>query len=407
MAELTRERPLRWRPRVSLRALLVLTGVLAVAVGWLEHSVSGQRRAVQAVRAAGGYVNYRSQLQPVPPGQGTPLPAPRWLLDLLGWDYFDSPEKVVLPPASPSVLNRLAEKIGGLDRVTTLTVTPLSVPQVLEPPEPFDASQPAALAEFGGALAKLPALTQLNLNEYPAPIANAFFERLRASSSIEELALTGLTLEPGAAAIVAALPRLTQLDLRYWRLTDESPIDVGNAYDDAVGELVAAEQLEGLSLGTRRLTAAGYANIRRIERLKSLYLVGEASKRHYLDCLYGLDRLSALFIDHGALASGSLTTFADLPKLEFLSLRVDDLGDNDRAELARLTGLWFLDLEGVAVDYDAIDAVSSLTDLHTLSLNRGDPWWSQEAEDRLRRRLPDTRIHVYTTPSRPPAYVEE
>ena len=67
----------RWF-QYSLRTLLILTTVCAIAfawLGWWSHQVRQQREAVKMVRTAGGNVEYDSYR------------GPRWVIDLLGADY--------------------------------------------------------------------------------------------------------------------------------------------------------------------------------------------------------------------------------------------------------------------------------------------------------------------------------
>src|SRR5262245_17910828 len=80
--------PRRWL-RFSLRTLLLALTLACVALGWWVHKAERQRRAVAAIRAAGGYVEYdyerdgrrRGLRNPTPPG-------PVWLHSVVGVDYF-------------------------------------------------------------------------------------------------------------------------------------------------------------------------------------------------------------------------------------------------------------------------------------------------------------------------------
>ena len=74
--------------RFSLRALIVLVLLIGVGLGWLVRSAHVQRDAVTAIRNAGGVVLYDWEWtngKSIPGGKPW---APKWLVDLIGVDYF-------------------------------------------------------------------------------------------------------------------------------------------------------------------------------------------------------------------------------------------------------------------------------------------------------------------------------
>ena len=86
--------------RFSLRGLIVLVLVIGVGLGWLVRSAHVQRDAVAAIRRAGGSVSYDWEWnngKSVPGGKPW---APRWLVDLIGVDYFGHVTAVWLQPAA-------------------------------------------------------------------------------------------------------------------------------------------------------------------------------------------------------------------------------------------------------------------------------------------------------------------
>ena len=82
----------RWRFQFSIRSLLVLTLVVAVACSWLaveREQARKQRVAVEAIEVIGGTVAYDYELDP----NGRPIPnatppGPTWLHELLGDNLF-------------------------------------------------------------------------------------------------------------------------------------------------------------------------------------------------------------------------------------------------------------------------------------------------------------------------------
>lgn len=86
--------------RLSLRTLVVLVLVIGGSLGWLAYTARVQHDAVAAIQKLGGTVSYdweRKDGRSVPNGKPW---APRWLVDLIGIDYFSHVTQVRLvhPP---------------------------------------------------------------------------------------------------------------------------------------------------------------------------------------------------------------------------------------------------------------------------------------------------------------------
>jgi hypothetical protein len=79
----------RWRnPRLIVRTMIALVLITGAGVGWLIRSARIQRETVLALQKNGGAVNYNWEVidgKPIPDGKP---PVPRWLVDLVGIDYF-------------------------------------------------------------------------------------------------------------------------------------------------------------------------------------------------------------------------------------------------------------------------------------------------------------------------------
>lgn len=81
----------RRRLQFSLRTLILATLLAAVFFSWLAvqiGKVKDEERAVAAIRAMGGSVHYRHELEPTAGGQPGEPPGPEWLRRLLGQDFF-------------------------------------------------------------------------------------------------------------------------------------------------------------------------------------------------------------------------------------------------------------------------------------------------------------------------------
>jgi Leucine-rich repeat (LRR) protein len=111
----------RWRGylRVSVRSLVVFVLVVGGVLGWIVRGARIQRDAVAAITQAGGEVFYDWQFRDgrLAP-HGNP-PAPSWLVDAFGVDYFGHVAVVDLQLAATSA--HLAH-IGRLSRLKHLNL---------------------------------------------------------------------------------------------------------------------------------------------------------------------------------------------------------------------------------------------------------------------------------------------
>ena len=134
-AEPAPSKPKRRWLQFSLRTLLVLVLLVSVLCGWLRHKVNQseqERRAVEAILAMGGEVEYEHEQGRK--GKPTDPPGPAWLRAILG-DYFFADVQTVRYPsgvgdASLVHLDRLRH-VGYLDLRGT-SVTDEGLAQVIE-----------------------------------------------------------------------------------------------------------------------------------------------------------------------------------------------------------------------------------------------------------------------------------
>ncbi|MEL6107806.1 MAG: hypothetical protein AAFU85_17415 [Planctomycetota bacterium] len=80
----------RFRPRISLRFLLMLTTVVAFFLGRHLHRAQQQERAVATILDAGGSVRYDYQEEPMSPINWVGVWLPKWIQEPLGDDFFHS-----------------------------------------------------------------------------------------------------------------------------------------------------------------------------------------------------------------------------------------------------------------------------------------------------------------------------
>ena len=81
-------RPWRRFLRFSVRGMIVLVLVFGAGLGWIVHEAHIQRDAVAAIKKAGGFVKYDWEWRFGKNISGAKPWAPRWLVDLIGVDYF-------------------------------------------------------------------------------------------------------------------------------------------------------------------------------------------------------------------------------------------------------------------------------------------------------------------------------
>ncbi|QDV38837.1 leucine-rich repeat domain-containing protein [Tautonia plasticadhaerens] len=229
----------RWRrlvPRLSVRMLLVLVLVIGGGLGWVVHSARVQREAVEAIRRAGGSVQYdwqveaeRAALKNGMGGMGGGFlvlpdaepPWPRWLVDRLGVDFFGSVVEVdVIGGGSDALLAH----IGRLDRLDHLRFLDSDV-------------SPAGLSR----LRTLSRLKWLDLGE--TNVTDAGLAHLRGLTALEGLGLDQTRIGDAGLAHLAEMSNLRHLDL--------STTDVG---DPGLVRLQGLTNLETLYLGDTRVT---------------------------------------------------------------------------------------------------------------------------------------------------------
>ena len=95
-----------WRRylRLSVRALIVLVLLIGGVLGWIVRGARIQRDAVAAITQAGGEVFYDWQWHNGLAIPGGKPPAPGWLIDTFGVDYFANVVSVDLQPEATSAL---------------------------------------------------------------------------------------------------------------------------------------------------------------------------------------------------------------------------------------------------------------------------------------------------------------
>jgi hypothetical protein len=99
---------------------MVLVLVVGGGLGWFIQRATIQRDAVNAIMAAGGVVKYdfEQHAGPLNPG-GTP-PRPRWLVDLLGIDFFANVTSVTMEWTQTDAILPHVGRLHRLERLDAI-----------------------------------------------------------------------------------------------------------------------------------------------------------------------------------------------------------------------------------------------------------------------------------------------
>ncbi len=292
-----------WKRRRGFRnaaALLLL--VMVVVYGCWEYAVGPQRDAVLAISRAGGSVIYDWQWSHGRLAQANAEPpSPRWVVNLLGWDFYGNVVAVLLP--GRSVDDALMRHIARLDRLEELNVfggkissSGLSQVEKLTSLEKLGLPEQAFSDEDLVHLAGLTRLKWLNLSG--AEITNKGLAHLAGMRQMEHLRLIKTnvtTLEP-----IRGLTELEELNLT------GSPIDA-----DGLKPLEGFTSLGRLWLGGTHVSDAGIAHLSTLSNLTMLDLAGTKVGDAGVRLLFDLPRITYLNLIQTQVTDAGLKELAE------------------------------------------------------------------------------------------------
>jgi internalin A len=224
----------RWRRflRFSVRAMIVVVLVIGAWMGWIVRQAHVQRDAVAVIRRAGCSVMYNwewSDGRSIPGGKPQ---APRWLVELVGVDYFGH-VTVVGCSTSPSASDATLADIGRLTRLQLLYANSPSLGD-------------AGLAHLKG----LKKLTRLDL--FGTRVTDAGLPHLTGLRKLSILGLGGTQVSDAGLAHLRGLNNVTSLALSNTQVTD-----VGLVH------LTGLTKLKQLNLAGTQVTDAGLNELTR------------------------------------------------------------------------------------------------------------------------------------------------
>jgi hypothetical protein len=240
---------LDWRFQFSIRSLLFVVVVVALPFSWLAVEMKKPREqnaAVAGIRKLGGVVGHDWEFEAngIPdPYKFIPLlalspPAPAWLRNLLGDDFFTEVVDVTL--------DRTKLTGGGMKDLALAS-------SFTHRPKVTDAG-----------LEHVKALTQLrNLDLSGTQVTDAGLEHLKSLTQMDGLSLDDTHVTGGGLAYLGGLSKLQRLYL--------DGTDVTDAGLENVKEF---GQLYILTLQNTKVTDAGLKHLEGLTQLRGLWLVG-------------------------------------------------------------------------------------------------------------------------------------
>jgi hypothetical protein len=308
----------RWH-QYSLRTLLILVTIFAVACSWFSVKMLAaerQRRAVEGLARSQCSVFYAYQTiasnesvasaEPRWEGHGASFdrnarkPAPQWMIDWLGIDFFSNVSEVfamfglsddelkhvgdltqlrILNAASEAVSDAGLAHIEKLDKLQELVLR--SSPILLSPGRPMRVN---GITDAG--LVHLKGLDNLQtLYISCSQITDAGLEQLQALHKLQTLTLVSEAITDVGLIHLQAMSQLRALQLCGAKITDAGLVHIQamgqlralqlcstKITDDGLIHLRKLSHLEALSLGLDNITDAGLIHLQELKQLKWLQL---------------------------------------------------------------------------------------------------------------------------------------
>ena len=273
-------------------------------LGWLVRSAHVQHDAVAAIRRAGGSVSYDWEWnngKSIPGGKPS---APKWLVGLVGVDYFAHVTSVWLEPAATD-----------------------------------------------GAIVEVGHLTQLErLQLVGSFVSDGGLAHLKGLTKLSALSLSNTQVSDAGLAHLKGLTNLKFVQLSGTRVTDAG-----------LAHLKGLTNLSALTLGVTQVNDAGLAHLKGLTNLSVLFLledtqVTDAGLMH----LKGLTRLSSLDLKGTPVTDAGLAHLKGLTKLSVLDLERTQITDAGLADLNGLTKLRSIDLTGTQVTQSGVQELQKV-----------------------------------------------
>jgi hypothetical protein len=355
--------PAKW-PQFSLRTLFITVTLVSITLGWYIPRVQNERRAADAVRAAGGNVVYDWQIRPenCPSDYQSDPPGPNLLRTLFGAHWFDSIAKVELN-GDPlrSGKNRFELVAPHLLRLGGLRELRLWMAKLDQ--DNFQAI---------GTLPQLEVLS-IGLRDELTPENT---RELAKITSLQKLHLDKAHVSAQALRELARLPNLVELNISCdayypqtgevvdeYRLRDDDAEAIGEfrnlrtlmlfetkITDTGLAHLCKNSQLECLVVSSFQITSASFAEVAKLERMRHLgtwaWKIDDADFQQ----LASLPNLTSLGLITRSVTDESIPYIVQLPHIKRLQFTGDAITDAGLPHLQRLTDLESLQMQHTAVN---------------------------------------------------------
>ncbi len=258
----------RWL-RFSLRSLLLLVVVISIPLGWKVNRARNQRVVVEELQKLNAVIEYDYEKVPGNPFIRQPPPAPKWLTDLLGIEYFGDVVKVEVegPQVNDetiALVARLPElhSAGFASRggITDSGLVHFARMHKLE--EAILSSNRIA----GTGLVFLTGLKRLKLLWVDGSITDSYLEHASELNQLERFEVHSVKeITDDGLAHLAKLTNLRILILGRWSGGKWTPSvhDYMKATDDGLLNLYGMKNLELLHLDTINVTRSGIDGLRK------------------------------------------------------------------------------------------------------------------------------------------------
>jgi internalin A len=395
--------------RFSLRTLLVLTLVIAIACGWVGNRLARKRREATVIEGLSSRADVRLDYREVPVG-GSAISfepsGPEWLRKLLGENFFNEVVEIDFHDATDDDLKALSEfkHLAKLSIFTQLIRGWSSD----DPVERTRATGPEITDAGLEYVGKLTGLQNLDLTS--TLVTDAGLRHLSGLTQLGDLTIHGAQISSAGLAHLHAMVHLERLALHPtraggldYRLSDNDlaqlsgfirlrhlHMDFENITDAGLAHLAGMSRLEDLFLNSKLITDVGLAHLHAMSRLKSLNLSSPRVTDSGLACCRQMGELSNLSLNC-LQVTGEGLKYVCLRRLIFLSIYGDGTTAEGLAAIEGCTQLEQLGLSGHGISDAALAHIKSLPRLKNLRI------WATDITDpaiELLGELPLDRLYL-------------
>ncbi len=321
--------------RFSLRALLFLMLVSAIACGCVTNRLGQKRREEAAIKSFGEKVDATmdyKEVSTVPGASHTEPSGPDWLRKVLGQTFFNNIESLRFSQVIDDDLKGLA----GLEHVPRIYIDGNranfgwcgSVPE-LTGPEISD----AGLAYVG----RMTHLRELRIGS--ANVTDVGLAQLRGLTELRELTIAGAPFTDAGLAHLNGLAQLEKLSISLPR----QPNGQETAFSDqGLEQLRGLTRLKELKISFDNITDVGMAHLGALAQLEELTILNDKITDDGLKHLQSLTHLKRLHVSLANITDVGMAHLAGLTQVEELVLhndKITDAGLKHLQSLAHVTRL--------------------------------------------------------------------